>query len=222
MTNIKNFVTMLISAGLNNDSFPPLCTICTHFTLPVYPPLALSGGYFFSMDIVSQITSLLGFVIFHISLLVGLVLIPAGLPGSWLILISSFVFAALTGFEDLTRSVMLLLLALAVIGELIELLLGVFVAKRFGASRYGMWGAFFGGIFGGVFGTAVFPLVGSIVGALIGAFVGAFALEFVNEIRTEDRLRAGLGALLGRVLATTMKLGIGLIMVFVIIMRLYF
>jgi uncharacterized protein YqgC (DUF456 family) len=213
---------MLFSAGLNDDSFPPLCTICTHFTLPVYPPLALSGGYFFSMDLVSQIASLLGFVVFHISLLVGLVLIPVGLPGSWLILISSFVFAALTGFEDLTRSVMLMLLALALVGELLELFLGIFVAKRFGASKYGMWGAFFGGIVGGVFGTAIFPLVGSVVGAMMGAFVGAFALEFVHEIRTEDRLRAGLGALIGRVLATTMKLGIGLIMVFVIIMRLYF
>ncbi len=215
---------MLISAELLYDSFPPLCTICTHFTLPVCPPLALGGGCFFTpvMELISQIVSLLGFVLFNISLLVGLVLIPVGLPGSWLILLTSFLFAALTGFEDLTRNVLLLLGAMAVMGEAIEFLLGVFVAKKFGATKYGLWGAFFGGIVGGVFGTALVPLAGSVVGAMFGAFMGAFILECFQELRTEDRLRAGLGALIGRVIATTMKLGIGFVMVVVIILRLYF
>jgi uncharacterized protein YqgC (DUF456 family) len=173
------------------------------------------------MELLSQIVSLLGFILFNITLLVGLLLIPIGLPGSWLILLSSFVFAAFTGFEDISRTILLLLLALAVIGELIELLLGVLVAKRFGASKFGMWGAFFGGIIGGVAGTVVFPLVGSIAGAMVGAFAGAFVLECLVEIRTEDRLRAGFGALIGRVIATTMKLGIAFVMVAVVILRLY-
>jgi uncharacterized protein YqgC (DUF456 family) len=174
------------------------------------------------MEYFFQILSLLGFVLFHIALVAGLILIPIGLPGSWLILASSFILAALTGFEDITRSVILLLLALAIMGELIELLLGLFVAKRYGASRIGLWGAFFGGIFGGIFGMVIVPIAGGVIGAMVGAFLGAFTMECFNEIRTEDRLRAGFGALIGRVIATTMKLGIGLVMVFVVLLRLYF
>ncbi|MFQ6104863.1 MAG: DUF456 family protein [Candidatus Glassbacteria bacterium] len=213
---------MLISVGLIYDSFPPPYAICTHFTLPVCPPLALGGGYFFTMDLLYQILSLLGFVLFHISLLAGLILIPIGLPGSWLVLASAFLFAALTGFEDLTRNVLLLLLSLAVLGEVMELLLGLFVAKRYGATKLGLWGAFFGGLFGGIAGTAAFPLIGSLVGAMLGAFIGAFLMECLNEVRTEVRLRAGFGALIGRVVAITMKLGIALVMVFIILFRLYF
>lgn len=173
------------------------------------------------IEVLLQILSLIGFVAFHIALLIGLVLIPIGLPGSWLILAAAFLFGLSTGFEDITGNVVLLLLGLAVLGEAVEFLLGIFVAKRYGASKYGLWGAFFGGIAGGIAGTGILPIVGSILGAMFGAFIGALIMEGLGELRSDQRLRAGFGALIGRVIATTMKLGIGLIMVFLIVLRLY-
>ena len=173
------------------------------------------------MNFLFQALSLTGFVLFHLALLAGLLFIAIGLPGSWLIFTTAFLFAALTGFEDITRNILFLLAGLALLGEVVEFLLGIFVAKKYGASKYGLWGAFLGGILGGMYGTVLFPFVGSLLGAMAGAFFGAFFLEAFKEMRTEQRLRAGFGALVGRVIATTMKLGIGLIMVFVILVRLY-
>ncbi len=173
------------------------------------------------IDVLLQVLSLIGFILFHIVMLIGLVLIPIGLPGSWLILAAALIFGVATGFEDISGNVMLLLLGLAVLGEVVEFLLGVFVAKHYGASKFGLWGAFFGGIAGGIAGTGVLPIAGSVVGAMFGAFAGAFIMECLGELRSEQRMRAGFGALIGRVIATTMKLGIGLIMVFLIILRLY-
>lgn len=173
------------------------------------------------MNLLSQVLSLAGFILFHFALLVGLLFIAIGLPGSWLIVGAAFLFAVLTGFEDISRNILFLLLGLAVLGEIVELLLGIFVAKKYGASRYGLWGAFFGGLAGAMMGTALFPVMGSILGAMAGAFLGAFLMEAFREVRTEERLRAGFGALMGRVIATTMKLGIGLVMVLVILLRLY-
>jgi hypothetical protein len=173
------------------------------------------------MDLLFRILSLSGFVLFHVSLLAGVLFLVVGLPGTWVILAASFLFALFTGFEDISRNILFLLAGLAILGEVVEFLLGIFVAKKYGASKYGMWGAFLGGILGGMYGTMFVPFVGSLVGAMAGAFLGAFFLEAFREMRTEQRFRAGFGALVGRVIATTMKLGIGLLMVFVILLRLY-
>jgi len=167
-----------------------------------------------------SILSFLGLSALYLGLLLGLFLIPLGLPGNWLILGIAILKAWATGFQGLTFSWILLLLALALLGEGIEFLLGMYVARRYGASRWGMMGAFFGGIAGGIIGTPLlFPGVGTMVGAFIGAFAGAFALEYLHRMRSDIGYKAGVGAFVGRILAVVLKLEVGIAMIIILIIK---
>ena len=163
---------------------------------------------------------LFGLILVPLGLLLGLFLVPLGLPGNWLILAIAILKAFLSDFQDLTLSWIFLLLTLAFIGEAIEFLLGVYVAKRYGASRWGMFGAFFGGIIGGIVGTPLlFPGIGTMMGAFVGAFLGAFSLEYLYRMRGDVSYRAGIGAFVGRILAIVLKLEVGIAMVLIIIIK---
>jgi uncharacterized protein YqgC (DUF456 family) len=168
----------------------------------------------------NAVFSFLSALALYMGLLLGLFLVPLGLPGNWLILGIAILKAFLNDFQDLTLSWILLLLILALIGEAIEFLLGVYVAKRYGASRWGMFGAFFGGVMGGIIGTPLlFPGIGTMVGAFVGAFLGAFSLEYLYRLKSGASYRAGIGALIGRLLAIVLKLEVGIAMVLIIIIK---
>lgn len=162
--------------------------------------------------------SIVGRVILYTVLLIGLVLIPLGLAGTFVMVGAALVFGLATGFDQITLRFLIVLLGLALLGEGIESLLGVFMARRYGASKWGMWGAFLGGITGAILGTPV-PVVGNLVGALIGVFAGAFALEWLGHGKSDSSLRAGWGALVGRTLASAIKLGLGMVIMILVIAR---
>ncbi len=162
--------------------------------------------------------SIVGRVILYLVLLIGLVLIPLGLAGTFVMVGAALVFGLATGFDQITLRLLVVLLGLALLGEGIESLLGVFMARRYGASKWGMWGAFLGGITGAILGTPV-PVVGNLVGALIGVFAGAFALEWLGHGKSDSSLRAGWGALLGRTLASAIKLGLGMVIMILVVAR---
>lgn len=150
-------------------------------------------------------------VLLHLAVLAGLAAVVLGLSGNFILLGLALVVAWIGGFQHLGLVHLLILLGLAVAGELVEAVLGVVAARRFGASRWGMIGTFVGGILGAAAGTAWIPLLGSLVGAFAGAFIGAFAGEMVGGRAAKPSARAGTGAFLGRVAATALKLGIGVV-----------
>jgi uncharacterized protein YqgC (DUF456 family) len=168
----------------------------------------------------NTLLSYLGIAGLYLGLLLGLFLVPLGLPGNWLILGIALLKAILSDFQGLTLWWLLLLLALALLGEAIEFLLGVLVAKRYGASKWGMFGAFFGGLIGGIVGTPLlFPGIGTMIGAFFGAFMGAFLCEYLYRMRSDVSFQAGIGAFIGRILAIVLKLEIGFAMVLIIIIK---
>jgi len=159
-----------------------------------------------------------GRALLYAALLVGLLLIPLGLGGTFVMVGAAAVFGAATGFGQITLKFLGVLLGLALVGEGLESLLGVAVARKYGASKWGMWGAFLGGIAGALVGTPV-PVAGNLVGALIGVFAGAFIMEWLGRGRSDAGLRAGWGALLGRTAASAIKLGIGMIILVLVVKR---
>jgi hypothetical protein len=143
-----------------------------------------------------------------IALLVGLALIPLGLPGLWVMvgaaLIYSFAEPGRIGIPTLV-----VLFALAIVAEVLEFLAAGKYAKKYGGSKRAGWGAIIGGIVGAIVGVPV-PIIGSVIGAFVGSFAGALAAEMTLGSRMGDATRVAKGALIGRAIATALKVAIGI------------
>jgi uncharacterized protein YqgC (DUF456 family) len=146
--------------------------------------------------------------------LVGLVLVPFGLPGLWVIVLGILGYGWLTNFRTLSTGLVVLTLGLAVAGEVVEAWVGFRFAQRYGGSSRAGWGALVGGLVGAIIGVPV-PLIGSVIGGFLGAFVGAALFEYSRARRSEGALWAGWGAVLGRAVAAGVKIGLGVVMVVV-------
>ena len=144
--------------------------------------------------------------------LVGLVLIPLGLPGLWVILLGIVGYGWLTNFRTLSAGFLILAIALALLGEVLESWIGFRFARRYGGSSRAGWGALVGGLIGAVVGVPV-PIVGSVVGGFVGAFVGAAVFEYTRARQSGVAAKAGWGAALGRAAAAAIKMALGIVLV---------
>lgn len=142
--------------------------------------------------------------------LVGLLLVPFGLPGLWVMVLGVAGYGWLTDFRTVTLGLMTLVLALAVVGEVVEAWLGFRFARRYGGSRRAGWGALVGGLVGAVIGVPV-PLVGPVIGGFLGAFAGAALFEYTRARQTGAAAWAGWGAVLGRAAAAAAKMALGIV-----------
>jgi uncharacterized protein YqgC (DUF456 family) len=127
------------------------------------------------------------------------------LPGTAIIFAAAVMHRVMLGPEKgLGWPSLLLLLLLALLSFGIDFLGGWFGARRFGATRWGTFGALFGALIGVFFGLP---------GLLVGPVIGALAGELIGGKRMIDAGRAGWGALLGNFAAMIGKMLIGLAMV---------
>jgi uncharacterized protein len=141
-----------------------------------------------------------------------LFLVLLGLPGNWLMLISTALVAWLYWDEGMfSRWTLLAVLGIAVLGEVLEFVAGAVGTKQAGGSRGGAFGALAGGLIGAAAGTFVIPIpvIGSLLGACGGAFLGALSMELAGGREMEPAVRSGLGAGVGRFFGTVVKLVVG-------------
>jgi uncharacterized protein YqgC (DUF456 family) len=145
--------------------------------------------------------------------LIALLLMAVGLigtvlplvPGAIIILAAAILHQVMLGPEkslgwwNIAGLVLLTLLSYA-----LEFGSGYFGAKRFGATKWGVFGATVGTIIG-----LFFPFPGLLIGPLLGAIAG----ELVAGKRLVGAGRAGWGAVLGNLAAILGKLVIALAMV---------
>ena len=139
-----------------------------------------------------------------------IMIIPLGLPGTWLILGVAVGYAALTQ-ESIGWVNIVIIGVFAIIGEILEFMLAGRYARKYGGSKRAGWGAIVGGMVGAFAGIPI-PIIGSMVGAFIGAFAGALLFELAGGTRAGPAAKVATGALLGRVVAAAMKVGIGFVM----------
>jgi uncharacterized protein YqgC (DUF456 family) len=151
-------------------------------------------------------------LILVISSVVGLLLIPFGLPGTWVILLGILGYGWLTDFQTLGLWFLGLIIVLAILGEVFETWIGFRYAQKYGGSSRAGWGALVGGLVGAIVGVPV-PVIGSLVGGFVGAFVGAALFEYTRLRQSGVAAKAGWGAVLGRAAAAAVKMAIGLVMV---------
>ncbi len=156
-----------------------------------------------------------GQIFFWLVILISIILVPLGLPGTFLIVVAVLLHGYFTGFVPFTVSLILWLFLIAVVGELIEFFFGAASAKKFGGSRNAMWGAVLGGFAGAVFGSGITPVVGTVIGAFLGAFCGAALFEYVTNRDSGAAIRVGFGAFLGALGGRFTKLILAIIMVLI-------
>ena len=142
--------------------------------------------------------------------ILGLVLVPLGLPGLWIMVAGVVGYGWLTAFRSVGVATIAIVLGLALLGEVIEAWLGFRFARTFGGSRRSAWGALVGGIVGAVMGVPV-PVVGSVIGAFVGSFAGAALFEYSLSGTPETAVRAGWGAVVGRATAAAAKIALGVV-----------
>jgi uncharacterized protein len=161
---------------------------------------------------------LLGSILLFLGMGLGLLIIPFGLPGVALILVSALIYALATDFDAaIGIKFFILLCVLMVIAETADNWLMALGAKKYGASRGAIWLSFLGGLLGGLFGGPLLALfmgfLGPFVGAFLGAFVAVFLYEYAKQKPAEQALRAGWGTVLGRMAGIVVKMIIGVAMV---------
>jgi uncharacterized protein YqgC (DUF456 family) len=166
-------------------------------------------------------------LLFLLASIVAWSLSLVALPGNWIVLGLAGLFAWMfpQGPEQpgVTWTAVIMLSALAIIGEVVEFGAGAAGAAKQGASRRGVALSIVGAIGGSIVGLAIgtpVPILGSFVMALLGGAAGAFAGAYLGEAwkgRPEDqRIAAGRGAFAGRIWGTVGKLAVGAIMLAII------
>ncbi len=87
--------------------------------------------------------------------------------------------------------------AIMVAVTLLDYVIPVYGTRKFGGTRYGVWGCTIG-LVAGIF----FPPLGLIIGPFVGAFVG----EMIANNDAQNAWRAALGSFLGFLVGTLLKL----------------
>jgi uncharacterized protein YqgC (DUF456 family) len=145
----------------------------------------------------------------------GVFLVALALPGTWLIVLATGLFAWLRGYPEILGWPSLsALIGLAVLGEVVEFAAGAAGVKSAGGTKRGAAGAIAGGIVGAIAGTFLIPIpvLGSVLGAAMGSFVGALLGERSAGRTSAEQLQAAQGAFWGRLLGTVSKLAIAVVM----------
>lgn len=151
-------------------------------------------------------------------LLLCLILVPLGLPGTWLMLGVAIVYDILVPSNPIGWWALGMATASAVVGEIFEFTVAAKYTAQYGGSRRAGWGAILGGIAGAIIGVPI-PVLGSVLGAFVGSFFGALVAEWTRpESTTTSATRVATGALIGRVVATALKLALAVAMVAMLIL----
>jgi hypothetical protein len=117
------------------------------------------------------------------------------------------------GWDTFSPTFLIVMGALTVLTMLLDYVLPMAGAKKYGSSKRGFWGAFFGMVIGVVF----FPPFGMIIGAFLGAVLG----EITAGKEQAAAMKAGWGVFLGVITALILKLLVSGIMVFFFVKALF-
>jgi uncharacterized protein YqgC (DUF456 family) len=156
-----------------------------------------------------------------IAIIIGVILILLGLagcvlpllPGPPLSFIGLLLLALLKHFSPpLTPTLIIVMAALTIATTLGDYLIPLWGAKRYGTSKWGIWGS--------VAGIAIGLLL-SPFGMLLGALIGAVVVEWLVQKEKEKALKAGWGVIMGSLLGAVLKLGVSGIMAYYFIRGLW-
>jgi uncharacterized protein YqgC (DUF456 family) len=140
-----------------------------------------------------------------ILIVLGLLLALAGLigcllpvvPGPPLSFLALLLISLAKNWEPFSATFLIVMGCLTAAVAVMDYLIPIKGAQKYGASRYGIWGSMIGMLVGIFF----FPPLGMILGAFLGAFLG----ELFAGRAGRDAVRAGWGTFMGTMLSTVLK-----------------
>lgn len=133
------------------------------------------------------------------------------MPGTPIIWAAALVYAILTDFEAIGKDYLIWFGVLTLLSQLLDWLAGTYGARRLGASRWGMIGAFVG--------TVVGFIIGNVIGLIVVPLIGAIAFELLAGKKSKIALKAGFGTFLGFIAGVVLKFGLGVVMIVVFVYR---
>ncbi len=156
-----------------------------------------------------------------IAIAVGCILMVLGLagsilpilPGPPLSFIGLLLLALLKHFSPpLTPTLVIIMAVVTILVVVMDYVIPLLGARRYGASKWGVWGS----VFGMVAGMFWLPF-----GMLVGAFVGAVVAEWLVGKQKGEALRAGWGIVMGTLFATVLRLGVSGVMTYYFVLALW-
>lgn len=137
----------------------------------------------------------IGFIILILGMLGCILPVIPGPPLSYLaIIILSFA----KNWEPFSTQFLIIMAIITVLVTLVDYFVPILGAKRYGATRAGIWGS----VAGLLIGTFAFPPFGMFIGAFLGALIG----EFLVGRTQKEALRASWGVFWGTMLGLGLKL----------------
>jgi uncharacterized protein len=160
-------------------------------------------------------------------LLAGWALTLLGMPGNWLMVAATAMYAYFVPADSLAAiswQTVIIVLVLAGLGEIIEFLAGAAGTATVGGTKRGAALALVGSVCGGLLGVLIgvpIPLVGPIFAALLFAGLGAMAGAMLGETwagkNVDTSWRVGKAAFWGRLAGTLGKILVGAVMIAVVL-----
>ncbi len=156
-----------------------------------------------------------------IAIAVGSILMVLGLagsilpilPGPPLSFIGLLLLALLKHFSPpLTPTLVIIMAFVTIFVVAMDYIIPLLGARRYGASKWGVWGSVFGMMAG---------MFWSPFGMLVGAFIGAVVAEWIVGKQTGEALRAGWGVVMGTLFATVLRLGVSGMMTYYFVLALW-
>ncbi len=149
-----------------------------------------------------------------IFILIGLAgsILPV-LPGPPLSFIGLLLLALANRFSPpLTSTFIILMGLLTGVAVVLDYIIPVLGARRYGSSKWGLWGSFVGMVIGIFF---------SPLGMLLGGLIGAVIAEGLVHRKTGQALKAGWGVVVGTLLGTVLKFVLSAMMAYSFIRALF-
>lgn len=154
-------------------------------------------------------------------IVVAILLVVIGIAGTILPMLPGvpLVFAGLLlaawhgGFDQVSILTMVIIGVIALLAWVIDFVASIATAKKFGASKYALWGAGIGavvGIAGGIVGLIIGPAIGAVIGELISH--KSATEQITSKEATTKATTVGIAAGLGFVLALAVKIVLALTM----------
>jgi len=123
-----------------------------------------------------------------------------------------FLIVQLRSDAPFTIKFMLIWAGIVIAVSVLEYMIPIYGTKKFGGSKYGLWGCSIGMIVGLFFGPW---------GIFLGPFIGAFVGELIANTQSDQAFKAALGSFIGFLFSTMLKLVVSVVMAWYFVVALW-